>query len=55
MRDRSDRVAPPYRVLTASRSSVRPAMLIRRAILLLPEPTSAGSKPPEATTCAGSN
>ncbi len=30
-------------------------MLIRPAILLLPEPASAGSKPPEATTSAGSN
>ena len=38
MRVRSDRVAPSYRVLTASKSSVRPAMLIRRAILLLPKP-----------------
>ncbi len=49
------RFAPPYRVLTAARSSVRPAMLIRRAIPLLPELASAGSKPPEATTRAGSN
>ena len=47
---RSDRAAPPYRVLTASKSSVRPAMLIFRAIPLLPEPAFAGSKIPEATT-----
>lgn len=48
MRDRSNRVVPAYRVLTAFRRSVRPAMLIHRAIRLLPEPAFAGSKPLEA-------